>query len=150
MEFSKDIQGNKYFSFEEDDDIYILEGNKIGNKLDDFEILQILSEKNDNNDQSFVAKVRSLNNNKIYSLKKLNIEVKDFQTKQKIFNFLVEEGKLRELIDSKADVNEICENLDELFGIAFQKVYAEVGKNGEKYEKLAKAFKKRSKWFKLR
>ena len=49
-------------------------------------------------------------------------------------NFLVEEGKLRELIDSKADVNEICENLDELFGIAFQKVYAEVGKNGEKYD----------------
>ena len=88
MEFNSDNRGNKYFSFEEDDDSYQYEINKIGNKLDDFEILQILSEKNNNSDQSFVAKVRSLNNNKIYSLKKLNIEVKDFQTKQKIFNFL--------------------------------------------------------------
>ena len=48
--------------------------------------------------------------------------------------FLVEEGYLRGLIDSKADVDEICEKLDELFGIAFQKVYAEVGRNGEKYD----------------
>ena len=84
MEFSKDIQGNKYFSFEEDDDIYILEGNKIGNKLDDFEILQILSEKNDL-DSTFVAKVRSLNNNKIYSIKKLKI---DNNHRQEIFNIM--------------------------------------------------------------
>ena len=58
MEFTSDNKGNKYFSFEEDDDSYQYEINKIGNKLDDFEILQILSEKNDSNDMSFVAKVR--------------------------------------------------------------------------------------------
>ena len=45
MEFTSDSKGNKYFSFEEDDDSYQYEINKIGNKLDDFEILQILSEK---------------------------------------------------------------------------------------------------------
>ena len=91
MEFTSDSKGNKYFSFEEDDDSYQYEINKIGNKLDDFEILQILSEKNDSNDMSFVAKVRSLNNNKIYSLKKLNLQFKDnqdFKTKQQIYNFL--------------------------------------------------------------
>ena len=91
MEFTSDNKGNKYFSFEEDDDSYQYEINKIGNKLDDFEILQILSEKNDSNDMSFVAKVRSLNNNKIYSLKKLYLQFKDnqdFKTKQQIYNFL--------------------------------------------------------------
>ena len=91
MEFTSDSKGNKYFSFEEDDDSYQYEINKIGNKLDDFEILQILSEKNDSNDMSFVAKVRSLNNNKIYSLKKLYLQFKDnqdFKTKQQIYNFL--------------------------------------------------------------
>ena len=44
MEFTTDTQGNKYFSFEEDDDSYLFEINQIGNKLDDFEILQILTE----------------------------------------------------------------------------------------------------------
>ena len=91
MEITSDSKGNKYFSFEEDDDSYQYEINKIGNKLDDFEILQILSEKNDSNDMSFVAKVRSLNNNKIYSLKKLYLQFKDnqdFKTKQQIYNFL--------------------------------------------------------------
>ena len=91
MEFTSDSKGNKYFSFEEDDDSYQYEINKIGNKLDDFEILQILSEKNDSNDMSFVAKVRSLNNNKIYSLKKLYLQFKDnqdFKTRQQIYNFL--------------------------------------------------------------
>ena len=89
MEFTTDTQGNKYFSFEEDDDSYLFEINQIGNKLDDFEILQILTEKKDPNDDSFVAKVRSLNNNKIYSLKKLGVKLnQDLKVKQEIFNFL--------------------------------------------------------------
>lgn len=73
MEFSTDTQGNKYLSFEEDDDSYLFEVNQIGNKLDYFEKLQILTEKRDKNDNSLVAKVRSLSNNKIYSLKQLGI-----------------------------------------------------------------------------
>ena len=89
MEFTTDTQGNKYFSFEEDDDSYLFEVNQIGNKLDDFEMLQILTEKRDENDNSFVAKVRSLNNNKIYSLKKLGIQMnQDLKVKQQICNFL--------------------------------------------------------------
>ena len=75
MEFTSDAQGNKYFCFEEEEDEYLLqyESEQIGNKLTDFEILQILSEGNNKNDLSFVAKVRSLKNNKIYSMKKINI-----------------------------------------------------------------------------
>ena len=73
MELSTDTQGNKYLSFEEDDDSYLFEVNQIGNKLDYFEMLQILTEKRDQNDNSLVAKVRSLSNNKIYSLKQLGI-----------------------------------------------------------------------------
>jgi len=89
MEFTTDTQGNKYFSFEEDDDSYLFEVDKIGNKLDDFEMLQILTEKRDESDNSFVAKVRSLNNNKIYSLKKLGIQMnQDLKVKQQICNFL--------------------------------------------------------------
>ena len=63
MEFTSDTQGNKYFSFEEDgspsDEI-----KKLGNKLDDYEILRILSESEDPNDASYVAKVWSLDNDK--------------------------------------------------------------------------------------
>ena len=66
MEFTSDTQGNKYFSFEEDNSP-VDEINQLGNKLDDYEILQILSESEDPKDTSYVAKVRSLNNNKIYS-----------------------------------------------------------------------------------
>ena len=73
MELSTDTQGNKYLSFEEDDESYLFEVNQIGNKLDYFEMLQILTEKRDQNDNSLVAKVRSLSNNKIYSLKQLGI-----------------------------------------------------------------------------
>ena len=76
MEFTSDAQGNKYFSFEGDDE-YLLqyESEQIGNKLMDFEILQVLSEGSNKNGLSFVAKVRSLKNNKIYSMKKINISV---------------------------------------------------------------------------
>ena len=95
MEFTTDIQGNKYFRFEEDDDSYLYEASQIGNKLDDFEILQILNENIDQNNTTFVAKVRSLNNNKIYSLKKLNFnKLQDLQKKQQICNFL---EKLKEI-----------------------------------------------------
>ena len=72
MEFTSDTQGNKYFSFEEDNSP-VDEINQLGNKLDDYEILQILSESEDPKDTSYVAKVRSLNNNKIYSMKKINL-----------------------------------------------------------------------------
>ena len=88
MEFTSDAQGNKYFGFVEEDE-YLLqyESNQIGNKLMDFEILQVLSEGKDNNNLSFVTKVRSLKNNKIYSMKKINIS--GFQeAKQNIYTLM--------------------------------------------------------------
>lgn len=89
MEFTTDIQGNKYVSFEDNDDSYLFEVDQIGNKLDDFEILQILSEKKDNQEYSFVAKVRSLKLKKIYSLKKLNLKmVNDYKLRQQIYNVM--------------------------------------------------------------
>ena len=89
MEFNSDTQGNKYFSFEEDDDSYLFEANQIGNKLEDFEILQILNENKNQNNMSFISKVRSLNNNKINDIKKINFDkIQDLQKKQEIFDFL--------------------------------------------------------------
>ena len=48
--------------------------------------------------------------------------------------FLTEEVNLRNLIDSKAGANAICDELNKIFGIAFENVYAEVGFNGEKHD----------------
>ena len=48
--------------------------------------------------------------------------------------FLTEEVNIRNLIDSKAGANAICDELNKIFGIAFENVYAEVGFNGEKHD----------------
>ena len=66
MELGADSEGNKILSFEDDSSDYNI--MQIGNNLKDFEILQILS---GDKDKNFVAKVRSLKNNKTYSLKKI-------------------------------------------------------------------------------
>ena len=80
MKFSSDSQGKSYLSFEDnDEDLFKKESAQIGNKFDDFEILQVLSE-NNKQGYSFVAKVLSRTNNKIYSMKKVELN------KNKSFN----------------------------------------------------------------
>ena len=68
MEFGKDSEGNKYLSFDDESSYNTI--MEIGMCLQDFEILQILSGDKDIN---FVAKVRSIKNNKTYSLKKIDL-----------------------------------------------------------------------------
>ena len=72
MKLSSDSQGNKYFSFEDNEDDLIENIEEIiGNKSDDFDILQVLSENKEAGVKGFVAKVRSRKNDKIYSMKKI-------------------------------------------------------------------------------
>ena len=72
MKLSSDSQGNKYFSFEDNEDDLIENIEEIiGNKSDDFDILQVLSENKEAEVKGFVAKVRSRKNDKIYSMKKI-------------------------------------------------------------------------------
>ena len=72
MKLSSDSQGNKYFSFEDNEDDLIENIEEvIGNKSNDFDILQVLSENKEAEVKGFVAKVRSRKNDKIYSMKKI-------------------------------------------------------------------------------
>ena len=82
MKFSSDSQGTNFLSFEDnDEDLFKSESAQIGKTFDDFEILQVLSENNKQGD-SFVAKVLSRTNNKIYSMKKVDLsQNKDFNSK---------------------------------------------------------------------
>ena len=64
LEFTINAEGKKILNFDESNQY---DDTKNGNRISDYEILQVLSQDNDIN---FVAKVRSLNNNKIYSIKK--------------------------------------------------------------------------------
>jgi len=72
MELAPDAEGNKYLNFDESSQY---DNNRNGNRLIDYEILQFLSEEkeDDQNNSNFVAKVRSLNNQKIYSMKKIDL-----------------------------------------------------------------------------
>ena len=68
LEFASDAEGNKYFNLSENPQY---DNKKIGNRLIDYEILQVLS--NEEADKYFVAKVRSLNTNNLYSMKKMDL-----------------------------------------------------------------------------
>ena len=75
IEFATDAEGNKYLNFDESSQY---DDSKNGKKLIDYEILQIMSPDEDDDDdeeenesENIVAKVRSLNNNKIYAMKKI-------------------------------------------------------------------------------
>ena len=49
-------------------------------------------------------------------------------------NFVKEEAVLRQFIDSKADREQISEQLHKLLSPAFSRTYAEVGRKGDKYD----------------
>ena len=67
IDLAIDAEGNKYINF---DEISQYKDKDDGKRLVDYEILQVLSEEGDPN---FVAKVRSLNNNIIYAMKRIDL-----------------------------------------------------------------------------
>ena len=77
MELVKDSEGNSHAIFDESS---LYDDSQMGNSLSDFEILQILNDKNN----SFVSKVRSLNNHKIYAMKKINLNNNQYLAQQYI------------------------------------------------------------------
>ena len=73
----KDSEGNKFVIF---DETSLYDDKEMGDNLSDFEILQILTEdqnQNQNQKQCIVIKVRSLNNNKLYAMKKINNNINE-------------------------------------------------------------------------
>jgi serine/threonine protein kinase len=68
MEIVKDSEGNNHIIFDESS---LYDDSKMGDNLTDFEILQILNEDNNN---LFVSKVRSINNHKTYAMKSIDLK----------------------------------------------------------------------------
>ena len=62
----KDAEGKEYYIFDESE---LYDDNEMGDKLDDFEILQILGK----GSYGFVAKIRSIKNKKIYAMKQIDL-----------------------------------------------------------------------------
>ena len=74
----KDSEGNKFSIF---DETSLYDDSQMGDNLSDFEILQILTEdqnQNQNQKQCIVIKVRSLKNNKLYAMKKINNNINEY------------------------------------------------------------------------
>lgn len=88
MEIVKDSEGSNHVIFDESS---LYDDSQMGMNLSDFEILQVLSDEN----SSFVAKVRSLNNHKIYAMKK--IELNNIGSPKARQNCIDEVEKLKEL-----------------------------------------------------
>ena len=62
----KDSEGKEYIVFDESE---LYDDSQMGDKLEDFEILQILGK----GSYGFVAKIRSLKNKKIYAMKQIDL-----------------------------------------------------------------------------
>ena len=86
METVKDLEGNNHLIFDESS---LYDDSQMGESLSDFETLQVLSE-----ESCFVTKVRSLNNHKIYAMKKIDLNQIQPQNKQ---NYINEINKLKDL-----------------------------------------------------
>ena len=67
IEFAMDAEGNKYLNFDEESRY---NDNSTGQRLTDYEILHLLT---DEESQNFVAKVRSLKDNQIYAMKRIDL-----------------------------------------------------------------------------
>ena len=70
-DLTKDAEGNRYINFDESSQN---REQPNGKRLIDYEILQVISADN----QNFVAKVRSSNNNQIYAMKKIDLSKYNF------------------------------------------------------------------------
>jgi hypothetical protein len=66
-----DYEGKSYAIFDESS---LYDDSQIGNKLEDFEILEVLNAESNESNPNFVAKVRSIKNHKIYALKRINMQ----------------------------------------------------------------------------
>ena len=92
----KDTEGNRHIIFDESS---LYDDGQMGDQLSDFETLQVLGENDNENEEEkqdnsscYVAKVRSLNNQKIYAMKKIKFEkTKDME------KFINKIEKLKEL-----------------------------------------------------
>ena len=92
MEIVKDSEGNSHVIFDESS---LYDDSQMGDNLNDFEILQILNnDDNNSNNPCCVSKVRSLKNHKIYAIKK--IPMYNFSDVQ-LQNYSNEIDKLKEL-----------------------------------------------------
>ena len=87
METVKDLEGNNHLIFDESS---LYDDSQMGESLSDFETLQVLSEDN----SCFVTKVRSLNNHKIYAMKKIELNGIEPENRQ---NYINEINKLKDL-----------------------------------------------------
>ena len=80
LEVFKDSEGDSHLIF---DKSAMYDDSKMGEKLSDFEVLQVLGAYNNNN---IISKVRSLKNNKIYIIKKVELnKIKSEEEKQLCF-----------------------------------------------------------------
>ena len=68
FEMVKDLEGNNHIIREKPS---IYDDSKMGENFSDFEILKVLNEENNS---LFISKVRSLNNNKIYGMKRIELK----------------------------------------------------------------------------
>ena len=90
LEMVKDSEGNNHIILEKQT---LYDDSEMGENLSDFEILQVLNEE----DKSLlISKVRSLNNNKIYAMKRIELKkLGDDEDKKKRFKELM--TKLKQL-----------------------------------------------------
>ena len=87
LEIYRDPQGNNHLVF---DKSALYDDSQIGDKLEDFEVLRILGSFNNKNP---ISKVRCLKNNKIYSMKKIDLNQIQIPEEKKLF-----EDQMKKLI----------------------------------------------------
>ena len=87
LEIYRDPQGNNHLVF---DKSALYDDSQIGDKLEDFEVLRILGSFNNTNP---ISKVRCLKNNKIYSMKKIDLNQIQIPEEKKLF-----EDQMKKLI----------------------------------------------------
>ena len=91
MSSIRDCEGNRFALFDES---FSNEDSLIGDNLADFEILLVLNEK------PCVYKVRSLKNDKIYAMKKIEVKSLKNSNSQAYIEFIDKVNKLKEINNS--------------------------------------------------
>ena len=88
LEIIKDQEGNSHVIFDKSG---LFDDSQMGDSLKDFEVLKVLS-----NESNFVSKVRSLKNNKIYAMRKIDLKKIENEEEKKLC--LAQMEKLKSLI----------------------------------------------------
>ena len=100
----RDLKGNEHLVLKKDEQNEI---NEMGNKVDDFEILQVLGE----GSFGYIAKVKSLINHNIYAMKKIDISK-------------IEEEKVKKLMENET---KILSDLNSPMIVKYYKTFKEDG-----------------------